>query len=81
MDKMIKVLERPSPDNITWGIYKVLIQNEDNETYEAHLVIEEYKVRVLKEKLYFDYKVPEKIINEFEDAVRDLAERSTWDVY
>lgn len=70
MDKIIKILR----ENNT--ICKILYQNWRGQTYEAHVSPQEFKVRLLKEKLHFEEKISEKLIEEFEQAVRDSKEES-----
>lgn len=72
MDKIVKVLEESD------SVCKILYQNRLGQTYEAHVSSQEFKVRLLKQKLRFEEKVSEKLIEEFEDAVRTSKEEDMY---
>jgi len=73
MDKMITILETPTQKELKrgfGGLYKVVFKgNCSDKDYEAYLSQETYKKKLLEEKLHFEYKVPEKLIDEFSQAV------------
>ncbi len=55
------------------------MQNWRGDTYESHLTKEGYILLLIKQKLRFELKVPDKLIREFEDAVRDdQRESDSW---
>ncbi len=69
MDKIVKILLEQED-----GICKILYQNRTGGTYEAPVSPQELKVRILKQKLRFEEKVYESLIERFEQAVRDSKE-------
>jgi hypothetical protein len=72
MNKIIRIIETPSEKDLSrgWGgLYKVELHSESPENFIAYLSQEEFKLRKFKEELFFKYKVPESVIEKFEERV------------
>lgn len=77
MDKLIEVLERPDEQH---GLYKVKFEDKFGHTYDAYFFEEEYKLLLIKQKLFFEKNLDRKDIDEFEEAVRDVQRELDYDV-
>ena len=75
MNKIIEVLKSPLKNelNSRWGIYCVKMEKQNIPIDQnIYLSVNEYNLQLLKEKLYFDYKVPEELIENVCKSVSDL---------
>jgi hypothetical protein len=78
MDEIVKVLYAPKKKDEKWELYKVQMQGINGNTYNAYLTPEEYRLIVIKAKL-LGTVLTEKLIEEFEEAVKDVVERNQRD--
>ena len=75
MNKIIEVLKSPSKDelNSCRAIYCVKMESQNILIAQnIYLSVNEYNLQLLKEKLYFNYKVPEELIENVCKSVSDL---------
>jgi len=80
MDRIVEVINSPKknrydsyPSHSLFIVKIHKITSECEGDYEAHLSPEEYELRCIKEKLYFEYNIPEEIIERMIGLSKQIA--------
>jgi hypothetical protein len=79
MDEIVKILHAPMRKDEKWELYKVQMRDKHGNIYDAYLTPEEYRLRVIKAKLLGTILITERLLEEFEKAVRDVVRRDQID--